>query len=70
MVAVQAEACTVRTHIDHSIGGYAEEGGSLINRFHFICAVGGSAQFLKFAERALEGSAVLSYQLITGAQVI
>lgn len=60
----------VRTHIDHSIGGDAEKGGSLINSFHFVGAVSGSTQFFKFAEGALEGGAVLSYQLITGAQII
>lgn len=58
------------THIDHSIGGDAEKGGSLINSFHSVCAVSGSTQILKFAEGALEGGTVLPYQLITGAQVI
>lgn len=57
-------------HIDHSIGGDAKEGGSLINGFHFVCAVSGSTQVLEFTEGALEGSTMLSYQLITGAQVI
>ncbi|TNN71311.1 hypothetical protein EYF80_018389 [Liparis tanakae] len=33
-------------------------------------SLSGAAQFLEFAERALEGGAVLSYQLVTGAQVI
>lgn len=57
-------------HIDHSIGGNAEEGGSLVRRFHSVVVVGAPAQFLQFVEGALESGAVFSYQLITGAQVI
>lgn len=59
-----------RTHIDHSIGGNSEEGGSLVHRFHSVVAVGAAAQILQFVEGALEGGAVLSYQLVTGAQVV
>lgn len=58
------------THIDHSIGGDAEEGGSLVHRFHPVAVVGAPAQFLQFVEGALESGAVFPYQLITGAQVV
>lgn len=58
------------THIDHSIGGDAEEGGSFVHSFHSVAAVGAPAQFLQFVEGALESGAVFSYQLMTGAQVV
>lgn len=61
--------CT-RTHIDHSIGGDAEEGGSLVHRFHSVVVVGAPAQLLQLVEGALQSGAVLSDQLVTGAQVI
>lgn len=69
-VAAATVACVLWTHIDHSIRGDAEKGGSLINCFHFVCVVSTSTQVFEFAEGALEGGAVLPYQLITGAQVI
>lgn len=34
------------THIDHSIGGDAEESGSLVDGLQFISAVGGGTQIL------------------------
>lgn len=58
------------THIDHSIGGDAEESCSFVDSLQFICAVSGGPQVLEFTEGALEGGTVLSYQLITGAEVI
>lgn len=59
-----------RTHIDHSIGGDAEEGGSLVHRFYSVVAVGAPAQLLQLVEGALQSGAVLPDQLVTGAQVI
>ena len=58
------------THIDGSVGRDAEEGGPLVDGLQPVRAVGGPPRVLQFAERALEGGAVLRYQLVAGVQVV
>lgn len=61
---------TIFTHIDHGIGCYPKERGSLIDLFDFLIALSRQLQGLQLTEGALQGGAVLGYQVIARAQVL
>lgn len=58
------------THVDHSIGGDAEERGPLVDLLDLVRAVRREPQGLELAEGALQGCAVLGDQVVAGAQVL
>lgn len=60
----------METHVDHGVGGDAEERGPLVDLLDLVGAVGREAQGLELAEGALQGRAVLGNQVVAGAQVL
>jgi len=58
------------THIDHGVGGDAEERGAFVDLLDLLGAVGWQAQALQLTEGALQGRAMLGNQVIAGAQVL
>lgn len=58
------------THIDHSIGSDAEEGGPLVDRLDLLAALHGDLQALEFAQRALQSRPVLGDQVVARAEVV
>lgn len=59
-----------QTHVDHGVGGDAEERGALVHLLDLLGALGGQPEGLQLAEGALQGRAVLGDQVVAGAQVL
>lgn len=55
------------TYIDHSIGGDPEEGGSLIDGFDLLPALGRQLQVLQLTQGPLESRPVLGNKVIARA---
>lgn len=66
----KSQRYTIFTHIDHGIGCYPKECGSLVDLFDFLVALSRQLQGLQLTEGTLQGSAMLSYQVIARAQVL
>lgn len=66
----KSQRYTIFTHIDHGIGCYPKERGSFVDLFDFLVALSRQLQGLQLTKGALQGSAMLSYQVIARAQVL
>lgn len=69
-VTVTVQLTVAATHIDHSIGSDAEEGGSLVDCLDLLPSLHRDLQPLEFTEGALQGRPVLRDQVVARAEVI
>lgn len=58
------------THVDHSIGCDAEEGGPLVHSLQLLAAVVGDPEAVQLVQGALQRGAVLGEEVVARAEVI